>query len=614
MSIIKRGNSKFWYVQFQIDHQTVIRSTKTTDRKAAEQVAAKIRAEAHSQIVLGRRKPSTLADALDRFGKSKAATSNHKNIVSQIRIIQRTINSSILLSRIDQSMLDQFRLRRVAQGCGPQTIKHGINCIIGAVRLAKKHGFEFAELEPPSIRVPNTRLRYLSFEEERRLLRELDPKRQANGLSSYERRRPERVRLMQDNHDLVVLLLDTGARYSEIANIEWSRINLTEKSIRLWRPKVQNESILFMSDRVHQILSRRWKSRLSEFVFSSKSLGPRGYSAIAIRKAMRRAGLSDCTIHTLRHTHATRLIAQTFTDYVLTIWGTNGIYEYLLASDQRRHVWHCWLASKNGDFDRDASDILRFLTLSRSKDIILDGYGCCPPGLISALGRLGASARSKEFYAALFDVLNRGGPIAHQIHRMKALDERSTIILASIDQYVVSPTVLRALIRGPARIEALPELCWIVSRLADTVSNVETVISRTNNPAAALRKLVSQIPFPEPPFDHRDNRLQAVTSADQLWRIGRQFKNCLADRRLWLDIALDIQSGHTYHYLWNGERAALLSFSRFGSLGWTCIDFLGPSNTPPSDDTSREVMRVLKEVPEIAPFGRRMGVFHALNV
>jgi len=29
---------------------------------------------------------------------------------------------------------------------------------------------------------------------------------------------------------------------------------------------------------------------------------------VAIRKAFKRAGLTDCTIHTLRHTHASRLI------------------------------------------------------------------------------------------------------------------------------------------------------------------------------------------------------------------------------------------------------------------------------------------------------------------
>ena len=51
MTLVRRANSKHWYVQFQIKHQTVIRSTRTTDKRTAERVAAKIRAEAHGPKV-----------------------------------------------------------------------------------------------------------------------------------------------------------------------------------------------------------------------------------------------------------------------------------------------------------------------------------------------------------------------------------------------------------------------------------------------------------------------------------------------------------------------------------------------------------------------------------
>lgn len=43
-------------------------------------------------------------------------------------------------------------------------------------------------------------------------------------------------------------------------------------------------------------------------MFTNKAGDRRGRSAGSIRKALVRAGLGDCTIHTLRHTHATRLI------------------------------------------------------------------------------------------------------------------------------------------------------------------------------------------------------------------------------------------------------------------------------------------------------------------
>jgi integrase len=81
--------------------------------------------------------------------------------------------------------------------------------------------------------------------------------RHGAGLPPVEKRSEEMQRALQDAYDLVVLLLDTGARYSEIANIEWSRIDLASRTIHLWRQKVQNETVLFMTDRVFDVLSRR---------------------------------------------------------------------------------------------------------------------------------------------------------------------------------------------------------------------------------------------------------------------------------------------------------------------------------------------------------------------
>ena len=114
---------------------------------------------------------------------------------------------------------------------------------------------------------------------------------------------------MWDAYDLVVLLLDTGARYSEIAGLEWRQVDLKERTLHLWRPKVQNESVLYLTDRAHETLARRETSRNdAQHVFLNKKGGKRGYASQAIRKAITRVGLDGVTIHTLRHTHATRLL------------------------------------------------------------------------------------------------------------------------------------------------------------------------------------------------------------------------------------------------------------------------------------------------------------------
>jgi integrase len=104
-------------------------------------------------------------------------------------------------------------------------------------------------------------------------------------------------------------LLDTGARYGEIAGITWDRINIEENTINLWRPKVKNESIICMTSRVHEVLLRRSKGKLTEYVFTNeKGDGPRNHATSGIKKAMKRAGIKGFTIRDFRHTCASRLI------------------------------------------------------------------------------------------------------------------------------------------------------------------------------------------------------------------------------------------------------------------------------------------------------------------
>lgn len=304
MTLIKRPNSRFWYVQFQIDNQTFVRSTKTADRKVASKIADKIRSDVQQSMLLGQTKTITFGEAMRRYVDSKSGTPSHSNLLSIEKTALRLIRAATPLEAVTSCVIEQYVSRRASQGRKPQTIKHGVNCIVAAINKARKDGYRCPPIDPPQVKVPNKLVRYFSVAEEKRLLAELDPNGRRNGLPDNKKARA----VLQDNYDLVVILLDTGARYSEIANIRWQQINLAERSIDLWRSKVGNQSVLFMTDRVVEIVERRWRSRTGEYVFTNKAGGPRGYSAIAIRKAFRRAGLADCSIHTLRHTHATRLI------------------------------------------------------------------------------------------------------------------------------------------------------------------------------------------------------------------------------------------------------------------------------------------------------------------
>jgi len=308
MSILKRGNSKFWYIQFQMNGKTYIRSSRTTDKKVAEHMERDWRRQLHLQKFLGEREPITIRDAISQFCDTKKGTPNHVNLLIHARYLEKVFRTHRKMGDVTSEDLEWLKHKRFEDGYSAATLKHTFNLFRGAWKRAKRLGYQVSDLEFPMVRLPKSRLRFLSVDEERRLLKELDPNRESFGLKPLEERTPLLKQQLQDNLDLVISLLDTGARYSEIAGLQWKNINLTERTISLWRPKVQNESILYMTDRVHRVLRRRHEVKQSQYLFTNSKGEKRGYSTVSIRRAFRRAGLSDCTIHTLRHTHASRLI------------------------------------------------------------------------------------------------------------------------------------------------------------------------------------------------------------------------------------------------------------------------------------------------------------------
>jgi integrase len=308
MSVVKRGNSKNWYMHFQFNGQTYIRSSRTTNKKIAEQMEIEWKAKLHSQQYQGRKQRITLADAFEQYKLSKEGIASYRNLIAHETVLRRLLPMKKHIDEISSRDLEKFKRDRIAEGVGAESIKYGLLLIRGTLKFAQQLGYQVSDITFPQIKLPKNSLRYLSDDEERRLLVALDPLRHGAGLPPVAERSAEMQRSLQDAYDLVILLLDTGARYSEIANIEWSRIDLASRTIHLWRQKVQNETVLYMTDRVFEVLSRRASTNASRYVFCNRNGDARGYSAMSIRKAILRAGLRDCRIHTLRHTHASRLI------------------------------------------------------------------------------------------------------------------------------------------------------------------------------------------------------------------------------------------------------------------------------------------------------------------
>lgn len=308
MSVFKRNGSSNYYIQFNYRGKTYVKSSRTANKRTAERLERDWKDQIHAQQELGELERIKFEDALAHYYRTKRKTGSHDYVKSNLSKIQEHFPVTMYLDELKNHHLVRFKSVRETEGVGPQTIKHNFNVIRGAVQWAKDHGYQVSALDYPKIKLPKHRLRYLSDDEEQRLLAALDPKRDIAHRPVFERRSKMEVKNMQDNYDLVIVLMDTGARYGEIANITWDNIDLNGRVINLWRSKVRNESIIYMTDRVFDILERRYENKTSEHVFTNSKNGPRGYQAKGIQSAFKRAGVEDFTIHDLRHTCASRLV------------------------------------------------------------------------------------------------------------------------------------------------------------------------------------------------------------------------------------------------------------------------------------------------------------------
>ena len=333
MSVVKRANSQFWYIQFQFNGETYIQSSKTTDKKIAERMEIALKAKVHAEKFLGKKERIKFQAAFASYTQSKKGIASYRNLIAHETVLKRLLPVHKHLDDLTSRDMEGFKNARQAEGVGNEIIKYGFIIIRGTLKHAKKLGYSVNELEYPTLKLPKGALRYLSAHEEQQLLAELDPKREGKGLPKFEGRSEYLKQVMQDAYDLVILLLDSGARYNEIANITWSKINFSDRTIHLWRSKVENETPLFMTDRVYEILSLRAQTKTSNYVFNNKAGEARGYSTQSIRKAIKRAGLSNSTTHTLRHTLATKLIQNGMSLYeVMVILGHSDIKTTMIYS------------------------------------------------------------------------------------------------------------------------------------------------------------------------------------------------------------------------------------------------------------------------------------------
>jgi integrase len=337
MSIVKHQGSPNWYYSFMYKGKTHFGSTKTTNKALAKKIEEEKRRQVIAQQELGQAEEITLERAIDTYLESKRHEGEYRHIRGRARKLMGKsfcrkekipvqiygLDGSSYLHTIKMKDVQHLVSNRKKDGAANGTILYELGTLNQIIKFIGRLGYLVPEIDFATLKKDNaikptkSRIRYLNHEEERRLLAELDPANHLLGWNALDAHTEEIRSMKQDAYDFAIMLLDTGARHTEISELPWNAIDLKTGTINLYRPKVQNESLLCMTDRLRAVLERRFETRDPDhlFVFSSKAGGARNYAPRAFASACRRAGLSDVTFHTLRHTFCSRLVANGATLY-----------------------------------------------------------------------------------------------------------------------------------------------------------------------------------------------------------------------------------------------------------------------------------------------------------
>jgi len=325
MSIKQRAGT--WHCDFVAPGgQRIRRSLETTDKRQAQELHDKLKAEAWRVDRLGEYKARTFNEACVRWLNEKQHKKSLDDDKSRIGFWMQHFNGKHLSSITEDRILaavsgminrkhlmnwEAMRDSRLRQGLpvpaykekpAAQATKATHLAFIRALLRCAANEWRWIE-KAPNIKCPvpkNKRIRWLTKEEAKDLIREM----------------PDHFR------PVVVFALATGLRRSNIVDLEWSQIDMQRKVawIHPEDAKAGRAIGVALNDSACKILRDQvGKHNRWVFVHTESSVRPDGTRTKAVRKmrsdantawraALRRAGIENFRFHDLRHTWASWLV------------------------------------------------------------------------------------------------------------------------------------------------------------------------------------------------------------------------------------------------------------------------------------------------------------------
>lgn len=303
MQVFIPSNSKFYYMDFMVNGKRIKKTTKTTDKKKAQQIAAtefaKFQQEAHDEQ--NGVKTITLEAAYNNVIATVGGRTKESYTLCKNKIIGAGRFDSIfhfdkdtLLHTLTEDNIDEFIRERANEGMKPNSINVELRVLRVVLNKHSGRAYKQPSLDKVKTLKGFMKTRYLTEQEETAILANL-AKEKTNGFTNA--------------FDFCLFLLDTGLRLNEALNVQWPMFDLKNGILEVYRTKTNSNDVIPLSPRVVEMLERR-----------KNYAQPFGNMDRAIKVLRREIGKvcntnpvivqqkGAATIHSLRDTFATRLI------------------------------------------------------------------------------------------------------------------------------------------------------------------------------------------------------------------------------------------------------------------------------------------------------------------
>jgi integrase len=300
--LCKFKGSPNWFVRFTAPNgRRVCRTTRTADKKLAEQYEIKLKQELWRQHQLGEEPPKRWEEAVVPWSQAKKSKKSWRDLRWHLRILDPYLRGRLLKS-ITADDVDRIKADREAQEVAPSTANRTLEVLRSVLRMAQRRGWIDKLPDIEFMDEAKGRIRWITPEEADRLVQECEAKKRGTPLA-----------------DMVRFSLATGLRESNVTGLEWSRVDLERRVMWVEGYQSKNGEAFHIPLSAEAILVlRRQQEKLQCRLEEKRRMGPDARRCVfsycgekvkrgntkAFKAALKAARITNFRWHDLRHTWA----------------------------------------------------------------------------------------------------------------------------------------------------------------------------------------------------------------------------------------------------------------------------------------------------------------------